>query len=79
MDKVSYALGLSIGNNFRSSGIDNIDTDDFMRGLKQVLANENPEISYEEAKQVIDLKTLQICTSVTKLSSSMTHVRCISF
>lgn len=54
MDKVSYALGLSIGNNFQNSGIANINTDDFLKGLKHVLENQKPEISYDEAKQVIN-------------------------
>jgi FKBP-type peptidyl-prolyl cis-trans isomerase FklB len=54
MDKVSYALGLSIGNNFQNSGIEKINLDDFVRGLKHVLNEEKPEISYDEAKQVIN-------------------------
>jgi FKBP-type peptidyl-prolyl cis-trans isomerases 1 len=54
MDKISYALGLSIGNNFQTSGIDKISIDDFMRGLTHVLNNETPEISYDEAKDVIN-------------------------
>ncbi|MDD4514427.1 FKBP-type peptidyl-prolyl cis-trans isomerase [Massilibacteroides sp.] len=54
MDKVSYALGLSIGNNFQSSGIKKINLDDFIKGLKHVLEEEKPEMSYEEAKQVVN-------------------------
>ncbi|MCD7931562.1 MAG: FKBP-type peptidyl-prolyl cis-trans isomerase [Tannerellaceae bacterium] len=54
MDKISYALGLSIGNNFRSSGIKNLVIEDFIDGLKAVLDNTKPEISYDEAKQVIE-------------------------
>ena len=37
MDKVSYALGLSIGNNFQNSGINNLQIEDFVKGLKDVL------------------------------------------
>ncbi len=54
MDKISYALGLSIGNNFQSSGINDLHMEDFMDGLKAVLNNQTPEISYDEAKQVIN-------------------------
>ncbi|PVZ08367.1 FKBP-type peptidyl-prolyl cis-trans isomerase [Porphyromonas loveana] len=54
MDKVSYALGLSIGNNFKSSGIDAVNTDDFMQGLRDVLEIREPKLSYDEAKQVIN-------------------------
>ena len=54
MDKVSYALGLSIGNNFQNSGINNLQIEDFVKGLKDVLSEAKPEISYDEAKQVIN-------------------------
>jgi len=54
MDKVSYALGLSIGNNFLNSGIKNLQVEDFIKGLKDVMDNQKPEISYDEAKQIIN-------------------------
>ena len=54
MDKVSYALGLSIGNNFQNSGINNLQVEDFMQGLKDVLSETKPVISYDEAKQIIN-------------------------
>lgn len=54
MDKVSYALGLSIGNNFQNSGIKNLQVEDFVQGLKDVLAEARPAISYDEAKEVIN-------------------------
>lgn len=54
MDKVSYALGLSIGNNFQNSGISNLQVEDFVKGLQDVLSGNKPEISYDEAKEVIN-------------------------
>lgn len=60
MDKVSYALGLSIGNNFQNSGIKNLQVDDFVQGLKDVLAEAAPAISYDEAKQVINEYFMQL-------------------
>ena len=54
MDKISYALGLSIGNNFQNSGINNLQVEDFVKGPKDVLSEAQPEISYDEAKQVIN-------------------------
>jgi FKBP-type peptidyl-prolyl cis-trans isomerase FklB len=54
MDKVSYALGLSIGNNFQNSGINSLNTEDFVKGINDVLKGETPEISYDEAKQIIN-------------------------
>ena len=54
MDKISYALGLSIGNNFQNSGINNLQVEYFVKGLKDVLGGAEPEISYDEAKLVIN-------------------------
>ena len=54
MDKVRYALGLSIGNNFQNSGINDLQIEDFVKGLKDILGGQTPEISYDEAKQVIN-------------------------
>ncbi len=54
MEKVSYALGLSIGNNLLGSGIKDLNTDEFVKAIKTVMAGEKPEMSYEEAKQVLD-------------------------
>ena len=54
MDKISYALGLSIGNNFKSSGIKDINIADFVNGISDVLQGENPKLTYEEAKTLIN-------------------------
>lgn len=53
MDKLSYALGLSMGNNFRASGVDKIDVADFADGVSAVYNNQVPKMSYDEAKKVI--------------------------
>lgn len=54
MDKLSYALGLSMGNNFKSSGIQSLDIDDFANGVKAIYENTKPEMAYDEAKQIIN-------------------------
>ncbi len=54
MDKLSYALGLSMGNNFKSSGIDKINVEDFTRGVQAVFEGTKPEMTYDEAKQIIN-------------------------
>lgn len=54
MDKLSYALGLSMGNNFKSSGIQSLDIDDFANGVKAIYENTKPEMTYDEAKQIIN-------------------------
>ncbi|WP_165041770.1 FKBP-type peptidyl-prolyl cis-trans isomerase [Dysgonomonas sp. ZJ709] len=54
MDKISYALGLSIGNNFLSSGIKKVDIEAFTKGMQDVLNESQPDMSYDEAKEVIN-------------------------
>ena len=53
MDKLSYALGLSMGNNFRASGVDKIDVADFADGVAAVYNGQELKMSYDEAKKVI--------------------------
>jgi FKBP-type peptidyl-prolyl cis-trans isomerase FklB len=54
MDNVSYALGLSIGNNFLHSGITELHPDDFLRGVQDALHESKPEIPYDQAKEVVN-------------------------
>ena len=42
-DRLSYALGLSMGNNFRSSGIESIQVQDFADGVAAVSMANNPK------------------------------------
>ncbi|MCM1347857.1 MAG: FKBP-type peptidyl-prolyl cis-trans isomerase [Firmicutes bacterium] len=53
LDRISYALGLSMGNNFRSSGIEKIDVADFAAGVAAVFSGETPKMTYDEAKEEI--------------------------
>lgn len=53
LDRISYALGLSMGNNFRSSGIEKLDAQDFADGVKAVFEGTTPKMTYEEAKEEI--------------------------
>ena len=52
-DRLSYALGLSMGNNFRSSGIKTLDIKDFADGVAAVFEGAQPKMSYDEAKAEI--------------------------
>ncbi|MDE6543926.1 MAG: FKBP-type peptidyl-prolyl cis-trans isomerase [Muribaculaceae bacterium] len=53
LDRLSYALGLSMGNNFRNSGINEINVEDFSDGVAAVFYGSQPKMSYDEAKEVI--------------------------
>lgn len=50
LDRISYALGLSMGNNFRSSGIKTINVQDFADGVAAVFEGAQPKMTYDEAK-----------------------------
>lgn len=54
IDRLSYALGLSMGNNFRASGIESINVSDFAAGVAAVYNGEQPQMSYQEAKGIIE-------------------------
>lgn len=53
MDKLSYAIGMSIGQNMISAGIDNIEFDDFLNGVKAIFNEKKPEISVEYGNQIL--------------------------
>ena len=53
LDRISYALGLSMGNNFRASGINEINVQDFADGVAAVFYGNQPKMTYDEAKTEI--------------------------
>ena len=52
MDKISYAIGLSMGQNLMGSGVTSLEYADLAAGIKDVLEKNQPQISYQEAQQV---------------------------
>lgn len=53
MDKLSYALGLSMAGNFIASGIKTLNIDDFASGLRAVFEGGEKQMSFEEAKKIV--------------------------
>lgn len=54
MEKVSYALGLSLGNNLKNSGIDQLDYAKIAKGIEDVLEQKPTEMGVQEAQAVIN-------------------------
>ena len=54
MDKISYALGLSMGQNLMGSGVEKLNYQDLALGIEDVLSHNQPKISYQEAQQVLN-------------------------
>lgn len=52
-DKVSYALGLSIGSNLKGTGVNDLVVEDFVAGVKAIFEMTTPSISPEEAQNVL--------------------------
>ena len=53
MDKISYAIGLSMGQTLMGSGVTSLEYADLAAGIKDVLEKNQPKISYQEAQQVL--------------------------
>ena len=54
MDKISYALGLSFGQNMMASGIHSLDYSDLADGIKDVMEGNEPKLSYQHAQQILN-------------------------
>lgn len=55
MDKISYALGMSIAHNLMQSGVNRLEFDDFAAGLKAMMTGAEPELSIEQAGEALDV------------------------
>ena len=54
MDKISCALGLSMGQNLMGSGVEKLNYQDLAAGIEDVLTHAQPKITYQEAQQVLN-------------------------
>ena len=53
MDKLSYALGLGIGQQLSQMGAENISAEDFARAIKDVLEGNELKVSHREAQSIV--------------------------
>ena len=54
MDKISYALGLGIGQQLKSMNIENFNVQDFMQSICDVLTDTEPAMSHREAQTLLN-------------------------
>ena len=54
MDKISYALGLGIGQQLKSMNIENFNVQDFTQSICDVLTDAEPAISHREAQALLN-------------------------
>lgn len=74
LDKLSYALGLSMGNNFRSSGINEINVQDFADGVAAVFYGSQPKMTYQEAKDTIQAYFMDLQAKQEEANKQMADV-----
>lgn len=53
MDKLSYALGLGIGQQLAQMGAGNLDIEDFAAAIKDVIAGNELKVSHREAQTIV--------------------------
>ena len=53
MDKVSYALGLGIGQQLAQMGAGELNIDDFAQAIKDVIAGAELKVQHREAQQIV--------------------------
>lgn len=54
MDKLSYALGMSIAQSLGQSGVEGLDYESFKNAVKDILEGNEPALSLEEANDVLN-------------------------
>ena len=53
MDKLSYALGMSMASNLMNSGLKQIDVDSFVKAFTEIMNNSMPSMTSQEANQIL--------------------------
>ena len=53
MDKLSYALGLGIGQQLSQMGAQDISAEDFAQAIKDVLEGNELKVSHREAQTIV--------------------------
>jgi FKBP-type peptidyl-prolyl cis-trans isomerase FklB len=53
MKEISYALGMNIASNLRSSGVESLDLDEFIAGLSSAMKGEKTQMTTQEANALL--------------------------
>ncbi len=53
MDKISYALGMSMASNLMNSGLKQIDVESFVKAFMEIMNDATPSMTPQEANQII--------------------------
>ncbi|MBO6518207.1 MAG: FKBP-type peptidyl-prolyl cis-trans isomerase [Bacteroidia bacterium] len=53
LEALSYALGLNVGNSLKGSGFEELDTEQFLKGLKEAMTTEVSNAQLQESNAVV--------------------------
>lgn len=65
MDKISYALGLSIAHNLKNAGIEKLEINSFKQAVEDIFESKETSITTNEAQQILNeyFNNLQVAKS----------------
>ncbi|MCQ2224704.1 MAG: FKBP-type peptidyl-prolyl cis-trans isomerase [Paludibacteraceae bacterium] len=53
MDKISYALGISMASNLKNTGLNNLNLNEFQKGVADIMEGRKPSMDIEEAQMIL--------------------------
>ena len=66
MDKISYALGISMAGNLQNAGFKDLNIEELTRGISDIINGKKPDMSPEEAQQLLNQHFAKLQEAVDK-------------
>ncbi len=66
MDKISYALGISMAGNLQNAGFKDLNIEELTRGISDIINGKKPDMTPEEAQQLLNQHFAKLQEAVDK-------------
>lgn len=66
MDKISYALGISMAGNLQNAGFKDLNIEELTRGISDIINGKKPDMTPEEAQQLLNQHFAKLQETVDK-------------
>ncbi len=66
MDKISYALGISMAGNLQNAGFKDLNIEELTRGISDIINGKKPDMPPEEAQQLLNQHFAKLQEAVDK-------------
>jgi len=66
---VSFAFGIAVGSSLKDTGVE-IDYDKFVAGIKDIIENEKPKVSIEEAQMTIQVAIMSAMQKIAEKNAA---------